>query len=79
MGKYANKKCLNITGILCENLPQLDFRELPHHPIETNTATNLNGPTSKNSVDLNHVSVEATSMYPLARETFNSVTCGQQD
>jgi hypothetical protein len=34
--------------VLSENLPPFDFREFPHHPLETSTP-----------VDLNQVSVEA--------------------
>jgi hypothetical protein len=44
---------------LSENLPQFDFREFPHHPLDTNTPTILNGPTSRNPVDLSQVSMEA--------------------
>jgi hypothetical protein len=35
--------------LLFENLPQFDFGEFPHHPLETNTPTILNGPTQKSS------------------------------
>jgi hypothetical protein len=47
--------------ILSENLPQFNFGEFPHHPLEMNTPTISNGPTSRNAValDSNHVSVEA--------------------
>jgi hypothetical protein len=35
--------------VLSENLLQVDFTELPHHPLEMNTPTILNGPTNKKS------------------------------
>jgi hypothetical protein len=37
--------------ILPENLSQSDFGEFPHHPLEMNTPTILNGPISRNPVD----------------------------
>jgi hypothetical protein len=43
--------------VLSENLPQNDFGELPHHPLEMNTRTILNGPTSRYPMDLNQVSM----------------------
>jgi hypothetical protein len=33
--------------VLSKNMPQFDFREFPHLPLEMNTS-NLNGPTSRN-------------------------------
>jgi hypothetical protein len=66
-----------------KNLPQFDFGEFPHHPLETNTPTILNGPTSRNPVDLNQVSVEARQLVQLYLSTdediFDSGTCGQRD
>jgi hypothetical protein len=59
----------NIKGVskyvLFENLPQFDFGEFPYHPLETNTPTLLNGPTSRNPVDLNQMSVEARQLVHL--------------
>jgi hypothetical protein len=37
--------------VLSENLPQFDFGEFPHHPLEVNTPTILYGPISRNSED----------------------------
>jgi hypothetical protein len=34
--------------VLPENLPKFDFWEFPHHPLETNRPTILNGLTSRN-------------------------------
>jgi hypothetical protein len=48
-----------------ENLTKFDFGEFPYHPLETNTPTILNGAISKNSVDLNLVSVEARQLVRL--------------
>jgi hypothetical protein len=45
--------------VLSENLPQSDFGEFPHHPLQTNKPTILNGPTRKNPVDLNEISVDS--------------------
>jgi hypothetical protein len=63
-----------------ENLPQFDFGEFPHHPLEMNTPTILNGPTNRNPVDLIQVSVEARQLVHLylstSQETFDSDTCG---
>jgi hypothetical protein len=39
--------------VLNENMPQFDFGEFPHHPLETITQKILNGTTSRNPVDLN--------------------------
>jgi hypothetical protein len=62
--------------ILSENLPQFHFGELPHHPLEII----WNGPTSRNSVDLNQVSVEARQLVHLyLSKTLDSGTCGQCD
>jgi hypothetical protein len=65
--------------VYCENLPAFNFRELPHHPPETN-APILNGPTSRNPVDLNQMSVEARQLVQLFlstdQEYFDSGTCG---
>jgi hypothetical protein len=69
--------------VLSEILPQFDFGEFPHHTLETNTPTTLNGPTSRNPLDLNQVSVEAKELVHLYlstdQETFDSGTCGQRD
>jgi hypothetical protein len=63
------------------NLPQFDFGEFPHHPLETNTPTILNVPASINPVDLNQVSVEARQLVHPYLSTdkgiFDSGTCGQ--
>jgi hypothetical protein len=48
--------------ILSESLPQVDFGGFPHHPLEMNTPTILNDPTSRNLVDLNQVSMEARQL-----------------
>jgi hypothetical protein len=65
--------------ILSENLPQFNFGELPHPPLEMNMPVILNGPTSRNPVDLNQVSMEARQLGHLylliAREIFNLGTC----
>jgi hypothetical protein len=65
---------------LSENLPQFDFREFPHNPVEMNKPI-LNGQTSRNPMDLNQVNVEARQLAHLYlstdQETFNSGTCGQ--
>jgi hypothetical protein len=67
--------------VLSENLPQLSLGEFPHYALETNTPTILNGPTSRNPVDLNQVSMEARQLICLFlstdQETFDSGTCGQ--
>jgi hypothetical protein len=47
--------------VLSENLPKFNFGEFPH-PLEANTPTFLNGPTSRNPVDLNRVSMEAKQL-----------------
>jgi hypothetical protein len=68
--------------VLSENLPQFDFGEFPHHPLETITPKILNGPTSRNSVDLNQMSMEARQVHlylSTNQETFDSGTCGQRD
>jgi hypothetical protein len=69
--------------VLSENLPQFDFGEFPHHPLEMNTPTILNATTSRNPLDLNQVSVEARKLghlyLPTDQETFDSGTCGQRD
>jgi hypothetical protein len=69
--------------VLSENLPQFDFRECPHHLLEMNTPTILNGPTSRNRMDLNHVRVEARQLVHLYlstdQKTFDSDTCEQGD
>jgi hypothetical protein len=69
--------------LLSENLPQFDFGEFPHHSLEINTPTILDGATRKNPVDLNQVSVEARQLVHLYlttdQETFDSGTCGQRD
>jgi hypothetical protein len=54
---------------LSENLPYLDFREFPHHQLDTHTPTVLNGPTSRNPVDLNQVNVEARQLVHLYLST----------
>jgi hypothetical protein len=69
--------------ILSENLPQFDFGEFPHHPLETNTQTILNGLTSRYATNLNQMSVEAKQLVHLYlstnQETSNSGMCGLQD
>jgi hypothetical protein len=69
--------------ILSENLPGFDFGGFPRHPLETITPKILNGPPSRNSVDLSQMSVEARQMVHLYlatdQETFDSGTCGQRD
>jgi hypothetical protein len=45
--------------VLSENLPQFDFGEFPHHSLEINIPTILNGSTRRNPVYLNEGSVEA--------------------
>jgi hypothetical protein len=66
---------------MSENLPQFDFGEFPHHPLQINIPTILNGPTRRNPVYLNQVSVEARQLVHLYlstdQETFKSGTCGQ--
>jgi hypothetical protein len=42
-----------------KNPPKFNFKEFPHHPLETNTPTILRGPTSRNPVYLNQVRMEA--------------------
>jgi hypothetical protein len=68
---------------LYENLPQSDFRDFPHHPMETNTTTILNCPTSRKPVDFNQVSVEARQLAHLNlssdQEIFNSGICERRD
>jgi hypothetical protein len=65
------------------NLPQFDFGEFSHHPLEINTPTILNGPTRRNPAYLNQVSVAARQLVHLYlstdQETFDSGTCGQWD
>jgi hypothetical protein len=65
--------------ILSENLPQFNFREFPHHPLEINTPTILNG-TGRNPVYLNQVSVDVRQLVHLYlsidQETLDSGTCG---
>jgi hypothetical protein len=39
--------------VLSQILPQFSFGEFPHHPLEINTSTILNGPTRSNPVYLN--------------------------
>jgi hypothetical protein len=68
--------------VLSENLPQFDFREFPHHPLATITPKILNGPTSRNLVDLNQMSVEARQVHlylSTDQETFDSGMCSQRD
>jgi hypothetical protein len=69
--------------VLPENLPQFDFGEFPHHPLETITPKILNGPTSRNTVDVNQMSEDARQLVHLYlstdQETYDSGTCGQQD
>jgi hypothetical protein len=66
--------------VLSENLPKFDFLEYPHHPLETNRPTILNGFTSRNPVDLNQVSVEARQLVLLYlsidQEAFDSGPAG---
>jgi hypothetical protein len=67
---------------LSENLPQFNFGEFPHHPLEMNTPKILNGPTSRNPVDLIQVSVEArqlsNSTYPRTRKLSIEVPVGNE-
>jgi hypothetical protein len=77
--------CLN-TGLSLTShwhLPQFDFGEFPHHPLELNTPTILNGPASRNAMDLNQVNTEARQLVHLYlsidQETLESGTCRQQD
>jgi hypothetical protein len=69
--------------VLSENLPQFDFREFAHHPLEMNISMILNGPTSINPVDINQMSMEARQLVHLYasidQETFDSGTCWQRD
>jgi hypothetical protein len=69
--------------VLPGHLPQFNFGEFPYHPLETNTPTILNGPTSRNPVALNQVSVETRQLVHLylstTQETFDSDTCRQRD
>jgi hypothetical protein len=62
--------------VLPENLPQFDFGEFPHHPLETITPKILN-------VDINHIGVEARQLLHLylsiEQETFDSGSCGQRE
>jgi hypothetical protein len=66
---------------LFENLPQLDFGEFLHHPLEMNTPMILNGPTNRNPVDLNELTAEARQLAHLylstGQETLDSGTCRQ--
>jgi hypothetical protein len=45
--------------ILPEKLTEINFLELPHPPLKMNTPLILNDSTSRNSVDLNQVNMEA--------------------
>jgi hypothetical protein len=67
--------------VLSENLPQFDFGEFPHYPLKTITQKILNGPKSRNPVDLNQMSVEARQLVHIYlstdQETFDSGTCRQ--
>jgi hypothetical protein len=69
--------------VLSENMPHFDIGEFPNHPLEINTPTILNGPTRRNPVYLNQVSVEARHLDHLSlstdQETFDSGTCGQRE
>jgi hypothetical protein len=51
--------------VLSVNLPQFDFGEFPHHPLETNTPTILNDPAIRNPLDLSQVNVEARQLVHL--------------
>jgi hypothetical protein len=55
--------------VLSESLPQFNFGEFSNHPLETNMAMILNGPTSRNPVDLNQGSVEARQLVHLYLST----------
>jgi hypothetical protein len=67
---------------LSENLPQFDFGEFPHHPLEMNTPMILSDPTSKNPADLNQVSMEARdcsiSTSPPTRKLLIQVLMGNE-
>jgi hypothetical protein len=69
--------------VLSENLPQFDFGEFPHLPLETITSKIINGPTIRNPVALNQMSVEARQLVHLYlsvdQETFDPGPCGQRD
>jgi hypothetical protein len=69
--------------VLSEHQPQSDFREFAHHPLETNTPTILDGPTGRNPVDLNQVSVEVRRLVHLYlsndQEISDSGIFGQRD
>jgi hypothetical protein len=70
--------------VLSEHLPQFDFRDFPHHPLERNTPTILDGPTGRNPVDLNQVSVyvrqlvRSTFTYPTTRKLPIRVSSGKE-
>jgi hypothetical protein len=55
--------------VLSENMPLFDCGEFPHHPLETITRKILNGPKSRNPVDLNQMSVEARQLIHLYLST----------
>jgi hypothetical protein len=65
--------------ILCDKLVQFNFGKFQHHPLEMNPPTILNVPTSRNPVDLSHVSVETRQLSHLYlstnQKTFYSDTC----
>jgi hypothetical protein len=60
----GDRNCLACC-VLSQNLPQFDFGEFPHHPLETNTPMILNSPTNLNPVHLSQVSVEASQLVHL--------------
>jgi hypothetical protein len=55
--------------ILSENLPQFNFGEFLHHPLETNIPMILNGTTRRNPVDSNQVNMEARQLVHLFLST----------
>jgi hypothetical protein len=69
--------------LLSEILPQFDFGEFLHHPLEINTSTILNDPIRRNVAYLHQESMEARQLVHLYlstdQETFDSGTCEQLD
>jgi hypothetical protein len=48
--------------VLSQNLSHLDFKVFQYHSLKVNTPTILNGPTSRDPVDLNQVSMDARQL-----------------
>jgi hypothetical protein len=82
---YPNTCRSSISGMLhIIRMPAgIQFQRVSYHPLEINTPMILNGPTSRNAVDLNSVSVGARQLIHLYlttdKKTFNSGTCRQQE